>query len=85
MPQTLEGRKKLILNWQEFNKGSVLGTIPVKAIITHLNAFPYKMDLWGTVIGKLKADRPHPHNYPHPPTDYRHTDKHPTFRCESQQ
>ncbi len=24
----------------------------------------------------LKADRPHPHNYPHTPTDYRHTDKH---------
>ncbi len=25
---------------------------------------------------KLKADRPHPHNYPPTPTDYRHTDKH---------
>ena len=25
---------------------------------------------------KLKADRPHPHNYPHTPTDYKHTDKH---------
>ncbi len=24
----------------------------------------------------LKADRPHPHNYPHTPTDYGHTDKH---------
>ncbi len=23
---------------------------------------------------KLKADRPHPRNYPHTPTDYRHTD-----------
>ena len=23
-----------------------------------------------------KADRPHPHNYPHMPTDHRHTDKH---------
>ena len=23
---------------------------------------------------ELKADRPHPHNYPHTPTDYRHTD-----------
>ncbi len=25
----------------------------------------------------LKADRPHPRNYPHTPTDYRHTDKQP--------
>ncbi len=25
---------------------------------------------------KLKADRPHPRNYPHAPTDYRRTDKH---------
>ncbi len=25
---------------------------------------------------KLKADRPHPRNYPPTPTDYRHTDKH---------
>ncbi len=25
---------------------------------------------------KLKADRPHPRNYPHTPTDYRHTDNH---------
>ncbi len=25
---------------------------------------------------KLKADRPHPRNYPHTPTDYRHTNKH---------
>ena len=24
----------------------------------------------------LKADRPHPCNYPHTPTDYRHTDEH---------
>ncbi len=24
----------------------------------------------------LKADRPHPRNYPLTPTDYRHTDKH---------
>ena len=24
----------------------------------------------------LKADRPHPRNYPHGPTDYRHIDKH---------
>ena len=24
---------------------------------------------------KLKADRPHPHNYLHTPTDYRYTDK----------
>ena len=27
-------------------------------------------------IYKLKADRPHPRNYPHTPTDHRHTDKH---------
>ncbi len=26
---------------------------------------------------KLKADRPHPRNYPHMQTNYRHTDKHP--------
>ncbi len=25
---------------------------------------------------QLKADRLHPCNYPHMPTDYRHTDKH---------
>ncbi len=25
-------------------------------------------------LPKLKADRPHPRNYPHTPTDYRHTD-----------
>ncbi len=25
---------------------------------------------------QLKADRPHPRDYPHTPTDYRHTDKH---------
>ena len=25
---------------------------------------------------ELKADQPHPRNYPHKPTDYRHTDKH---------
>ena len=25
---------------------------------------------------ELKADRPHPRNYPHTPTDYRHTDNH---------
>ncbi len=25
---------------------------------------------------KLKADRPHPHDYLHTPTDYRHTEKH---------
>ncbi len=25
---------------------------------------------------KLKADRPHPRDYPHTPTDYRYTDKH---------
>ena len=25
---------------------------------------------------QLKADRPHPRNYPHTPTGYRHTDKH---------
>ncbi len=29
---------------------------------------------------KLKADRPHPHNYPPTPTDYRHTDKHLRLR-----
>ena len=26
---------------------------------------------------KLKADRPHPYNYLHTPTNYRHTDNHP--------
>ena len=25
---------------------------------------------------KLKADQPHPRDYPHTPTNYRHTDKH---------
>ncbi len=34
---------------------------------------------------ELKADRPHPRNYPHTPTDHRHTDKHfrlvMTFLC----
>ncbi len=28
---------------------------------------------------RLKADRPHPRNYPHTPTNYRHTDKHLTL------
>ncbi len=28
------------------------------------------------MISKLKADRQHPRNYPHTPTDYRHTDEH---------
>ena len=27
-------------------------------------------------INKLKADRPHPRNHPHTPTDYRQPDKH---------
>ena len=27
-------------------------------------------------ISKLKADRPHPRDFPHTPSDYRHTDKH---------
>ncbi len=27
-------------------------------------------------ISQLKADRPHPRDYPHMPTDYRHTHKH---------
>ncbi len=26
-------------------------------------------------MNKIKADRPHPRNYPHTPTGYRHTDK----------
>ncbi len=26
---------------------------------------------------ELKADRPHPRDYPHTPTDYRHTDNLP--------
>ncbi len=25
---------------------------------------------------KIKADRPHPRNYPHTPTDHRQTDEH---------
>ncbi len=33
-------------------------------------------ELLGRIIIKLKADRPHPRNYPHTATDYRHTDKH---------
>ena len=39
--------------------------------------------------GKLKADRPHPRNYPHMPTDHRHTDKHfrlvMTLLCSKQE
>ena len=31
---------------------------------------------WLFIYLLLKADRPHPRNYPHTPTDYRHTDKH---------
>ncbi len=27
-------------------------------------------------LQQLKANRPYPRNYPHTPTDYRHTDKH---------
>ncbi len=40
------------------------------------------VDLWRATFigadsqGKLKADRPHPRNYSHTPTNYRHTDKH---------
>ncbi len=36
-------------------------------------------DEWGKLIHvppKLKVDRPHPCDYPHTSTDYRHTDKH---------
>ena len=38
-----------------------------------------KLQFYFCCIGltlKLKADRPHLRNYPHVPTDYRHTDKH---------
>ncbi len=31
---------------------------------------------WPDSLLRLKADRPHSRNYPHMPTDYRHTDKH---------
>ncbi len=37
--------------------------------------FAYK-SLGQSAQNKLNADRPHPRNYPHTPTDYRHTDKH---------
>ncbi len=32
---------------------------------------------YSSYIHKSKADRPHPRNYPHMQTNYRHTDKHP--------
>ena len=32
--------------------------------------------LVGLVVNKLKANRSHPRNYPHTPTDYWHSDKH---------
>ena len=31
---------------------------------------------FGEMHQKLKADQPHPRDYPYTPTDYRHTDKH---------
>ncbi len=31
---------------------------------------------WMIKENKLKADRPHPHDHLHMPTDYRHIDKH---------
>ncbi len=49
------------------------GDVFILVILVHtlLSLCHYKWSL----LYKIKADRPHPPNYPHTPTDYRHTDK----------
>ncbi len=52
--------------------------IPSYSMMTVVNRQKKRQRLPACVPAKfkLKADRPHPRNYPHTPTDHRHTDKH---------
>ena len=66
--------KNVISDQRSLVKNHISGTVQVSVPDQGINVDDLKVNLKGQDDKlKLKADRPHPRDHPHMPTNYRHT------------